>query len=127
MEPRDPQDRDRQYKQQIATVLTEAQGWKEVVLAHILHRTGVLDATAARTDLTPEQRLDAIGRRQELLDFVKMVYRTAELPNPYEEARLGLYTMTLPPQQPKAPAEVQAETAMQDLLRRRPRRSGSVA
>lgn len=116
---------DTTHQRALATTLVQSAAWRELVMAHVLTRVAQLDHMAVQPQLDATMRLEAIARKDELLGIAKQVYKLAELPNPFEVAREGLYTMLLP-QQPSAPSAEEMNAA-QAIFARRPRVTGTVA
>jgi hypothetical protein len=109
--------------QALCRSLVLSQAWRSKVLPYVLERVAVLDRSIANVQLPTELRLDAIGRKEELLGMVKMLYKQAEELHPFEAMRGALYTALVPPPAPTpSPTPEEAEP-------RRPRRmpGGSVA
>ena len=116
---------DTAHQRHLATTLVQGQGWRELVMAHVLTRVAQLDHLAVQPQLEATMRLEAIARKDELLGIAKQVYKLADLPNPFEVAREGLYT-ALVPRREEEPADPGLSAAAA-LRTRRPRMTGTVA
>lgn len=103
--------------------LLHTQGWTHVVLPYIAQQVSQADHVAANATLAPAMRLEAIARKGELLQLLSTLYKRGEVPNPFEQARIALWTSLMPPP-PQAPPSVIADV---ELPRRRPASTGSVA
>ena len=115
------------HLQTVCLHLVHSQGWREGCLLHLLERLTVLDHLAAQVQLDSAIRLDAIGRKQELLDLVAWVYSRAQEPNPLQVHRAALYTALVPQQTPRE-EDRQAQQAQQTVaMGRMDTRGGSVA
>lgn len=118
-----------QHLQTVCLHLVHSQGWREGCVMHLLERLTALDHLAAQVQLDAGIRLDAIGRKQELLDLVAWVYSHAQVENPLQVHRAALYTALVPPRTP-AEEDRQAQQDGQQQAERGQRRQqtgGSVA
>jgi len=119
-------EQDRIHQQHLAATMVQSQGWRELVMLHVLTRAAQLDHLAAQPQLEATIRLEAIARKEELLGVVKLLYKLADVPNPFEVAREGLYTALLP-REKDAHAPLTLPDSAQSLWPKRARRAGTVA
>ena len=91
---------DAHHLQTVCRTLVHSQGWREGCMPHVLARLVALDHLAAQVHLDPSVRLDAVGRRQELLDLLTWVYSRADEPNPLQVHLGALYATLVPPRTP---------------------------
>ena len=103
--------------------MLHTQGWTHVVLPYITQQVSQADHIAGNATLSAALRLEAIARKGELLQLLAVLYKRAEMPNPFDQARVALWTSLLPPPAPVPPPVI----ADMDLPRRRPASAGSVA
>lgn len=124
----EPQTAEQRRASALCQELTHMQGWTEVVLGSVMRRLAELDRTSIPAQLSAQIRLEAVARKDELLNFVNGIYKLAQEPNPFDVARQGLWSHLAPP--PPAPtADTAPALAEQWLapLRSRTARTGSVA
>jgi hypothetical protein len=118
-----PPDQERE-QQRFAQSLVQSQAWKEIAMTLLLQRLAEHAHTAAQMHMEASVRLSAVDGQQELLGFVRTVYRLANVPNPFDADRLALWSLLRPPR----PDPASAPTAAQILpARQRRYPSGGVA
>jgi hypothetical protein len=100
-------------------------GWREVLLPLIAGRLADTERLASNTALSMEIRLGGIDQRQGLLWLLATIYKKADEVNPFDAARLALWSTLLPPRE----ALAQPESVAPSLWENRPTRrsGGSVA
>jgi hypothetical protein len=123
-EPRSLTDRDH-YEQRACQSLVQHSGWREVLLPLIAGRLADTERLASNTALSMEIRLGGIDQRQGLLWLLATIYKKADEVNPFDAARLALWSTLLPPRE----ALAQPESVAPSLWENRPTRrsGGSVA
>src|SRR5215510_7294582 len=95
----------RRCQQALATMVELSDGWHEV-LGIIFARLQSYEAQMnGRWDAT--YRLDAIARKQAMLDLVQTVYDLAQVPSPFAQHYAALTASFRPPPAPPPPSPEQ--------------------
>jgi hypothetical protein len=115
------------YKQRACQSLLAHSGWRTVVLPLVAERLAQTEQMAAQTALAESVRLGAVDERHALLWLIKTVYRLADEPNPFDAARLALWSTLAPPREPVHTPASETPTWADEKARMRARSGGSVA
>lgn len=106
--------------------LLQGEGWN-VVMQLIGQRLAYFEKQLRPTQGVGDLRLHVLERRNELLDMVGRLYRTAGQPNPFDEAASALWATELRLPEPTADeVALEAEDAAEQLRHRR-HQSGGIA
>jgi hypothetical protein len=119
-------DRDH-YEQRACQSLVQHSGWREVVLKLVADQLTATERTASRTDLPESVRLGAVDQRQVLLWLLATIYKKADEMNPFDTARLALWSTLLPPREPAKVEGLRHESLHTPLDAAWRRSGGSVA
>lgn len=121
-----------QHEQRLCASLVQHPGWREVLLPLVARSLNQSDSIARDIRVSDAVRLGAIDQRHTLLALLKTIYKKADEPDPFDTARMAVWSTLLPPKAPAVPEAQQHEDAVKEALEaiaRKQRRvtSGSIA